>query len=284
MKTIDTLIPDIYEVIEGRGGWDETITQFLSETISSIAGNRFTKEQEPRTKLSPSSLGTQCERKLWYMFNEPDGGEKFDAETLGTFFYGDLLEALVISLAKASGHRVEGLQEPLEVFGMKGSGDCIIDGVVIDVKSASPYGFTKFQKNNVKNDDPFGYISQLSSYLYGYKDDPRVLNKNAAGFLVVGKVRFKLCLDMYDLTGEMAGKEEEVASARETIAGEMPPRTMHDEADGKSGNRKLGTYCSYCSRKKECWPSLRVFYYSNGPRYLTKVEKRPAETIREGKV
>jgi hypothetical protein len=42
----------------------------------------------------------------------------------------------------------------------------VIDGVTVDVKSASKYGFEKFLKHNLREDDPFGYISQLSSYVY----------------------------------------------------------------------------------------------------------------------
>jgi hypothetical protein len=38
---------------------------------------------------------------------------------------------------------------------------------------------------------------------------------------------------------------------------------------------KLGTGCSYCAFKKHCWPGLRGFAYSGGPRYLTNVVKTP---------
>lgn len=280
MKTIDTLIDDIYEVIEGKGGWDATITEFFSKNIARVAEERFLSEQKIRNYISPSNLGTQCDRELWYIVNESDKAEPLKAEELGTFFYGDILEQLVISLAKASGHKVEGLQQKLEVAGIYGSGDCIIDGWVVDVKSASSFGFNKFEKNNLKEDDPFGYISQLSSYLYGYRYDPAVVEKNKAAFLVVKKDRFKLHLDVYDLSKEVELKEKEVQAATDMVAGPIPAR-LPAVPDGKSGNYKLGLKCSYCQFKYHCWDKLRVFAYSDGPRYLTHVAKEPRDTVKE---
>lgn len=275
IKTIDTLIPDMLDVIKGNGGWDATITKFLSEGIADIAEKRFSKPQEPRDYLGLSSIGQPCGRKLWFKINRPELGEELSAEALGTFFYGDILEYVVISLAMAAGHRVAGLQEQLDVHGIKGHGDCIIDGVVVDVKSASRFGFEKFKKHAVKEDDPFGYISQLSSYLYGYKDDPRVTTKNKAAFLVVQKDRFKLCLDVYDFTEELKAKEAEVEAVKAMVAGDMPDRGFDPVPDGKSGNMKLATGCSYCEFKHHCWDNLRTFAYSTGPVFLTKVVKEP---------
>ena len=55
----------------------------------------------------------------------------------------------------------------------------------------------------------------------------------------------------------------------------IPERCYPDIPDGKSGNMKLSVPCSYCSFKEHCWPELRTFIYSNGPRYLTKVVRTP---------
>lgn len=275
MKTIDTLIEDINEVLLGKGGWDAAITEYFAEWVSTIAEERFSQEPEPRAYLSLSQLGTPCERKLWYKVNESQKAEPFTPETLGKFFYGDLLEALVLSLAKAAGHQVDGLQEELNVYGVKGHGDAIIDGRVIDVKSASRFGFQKFKQNKLKEDDPFGYISQLSSYLYAYQDDPRVTDKTTGSFLVVNKESFKLALDTYDLSEELKNKEQEVRHLVEMVRGDCPPRTFGDIPDGNSGNRKLEVTCGYCEFKQHCWPKLRAFAYSGGPRFLTEIKKVP---------
>ena len=46
-------------------------------------------------------------------------------------------------------------------------------------------------------------------------------------------------------------------------------------ADGKSGNMKLPIGCSYCEFKKHCYPNMRVFAYSTGPRFLAVVNVEP---------
>lgn len=276
MKTIDTLIQDIYKVIEGNGGWEATTTKFLAEGISEVAEQRFTSEQKPRNYLSLSSIGTPCRRKLWYKINAIELAEPVSAEGLGTFFYGDLLEVLVIALAMAAGHKVEGMQDKVEVHGIKGHMDVIIDGVVVDVKSASKYSFEKFKNHKLLEDDPFGYISQLSSYLYACKKDTRVINKHEACFLVVQKDRFKLCLDRYDFTEELKSKEYEIEDVKSMVAGPIPDNRVPPVPQSKtSPNTKLDIQCSYCEFRKACWPEARMFIYSTGPLFLVDVVKLP---------
>lgn len=293
MKTLATLITDMYEVVEGKGGWDKSTSEFFGQWIADKSFDKFNKPQEARSHIGLSAVGKPCDLQKWLTVNEPQLSEELPAEALGNFFWGDMLEAFAISLAIAAGHRVEGLQEPLEVNGIPGSGDCIIDGHVVDVKSASNYGFNKFLYNQLKGYykkdewvpaaevDGFGYISQLSSYLYAYRNDPRVHDKENASFLVVKKDKFKLHLDTYNFKEELKQKEQEVERAKEVIAGPRPPRGFEDIPDGKSGNRKLGFHCSYCSFRKSCWPNARTFLYSDGPRHLTKIVRPPADHIPE---
>lgn len=270
---------DIYRVVEGKGGWDATVTEFFSSSLSSIAEARFSQEQVPRDYLSLSGIGSPCDRRLWYKINQTESSEPLTAEALGTFFYGDLLEALVLSLAKAAGHNVEGMQDKVEVFGIPGSRDAVIDGVTVDVKSASKYGFEKFRKHNLREDDPFGYISQLSSYVYAGKDDPLVKNKTEGAFLVVQKDRFKLCLDRYDFTEEIAKKEEEIERVKKLVAGSIPEDRIPPVPQSKtSENTVLSTTCGYCDFRKVCWPEARTFLYSTGPVFMVDVVNEPRVT------
>lgn len=284
MKTIDTLVEDIYKVVEGKGGWDKTVTEYLSSTISGLAEERFSQEQKPRDYLSLSIMGTPCRRKIWYKINQISDGETLSAQALGTFFYGDILEALVLSLAKAAGHKVEGEQDPLEINGVKGHRDAIIDGVTVDVKSASNFGFEKFEKHKLREDDPFGYISQLSSYVYAGKNDPRVKDKKRGAFLAVKKERFKLCLDVYDLSEEISGKEEEIESIKKMVQGDIPEDRLdpvpqnNDKKSRQYENKKLCLSCKLCEFRKVCWPEARTFLYSDGPTYLVHVEHEPRVT------
>lgn len=278
-KSLDTLVADIYGVIEGKGGWDETITEFLSTSIANVAEARFSQEQLPRDYLSLSALGTPCDRKLWYRINQIKDSQPLGPEAIGTFFYGDLIEALVLSLAKAAGHTVEGMQDRVSVFGVSGQRDAVIDGVTVDVKSASKHGFEKFRTHNLREDDPFGYISQLSSYVYAGKDDPLVKNKTEGAFLVVQKDRFKLCLDRYDFTEEIANKEQEIERIKAMVAGPIPEDRIPPVPQSKSSpNTQLSTTCGYCEFRKVCWPEARTFLYSTGPAYLVDVVNEPRVT------
>jgi CRISPR/Cas system-associated exonuclease Cas4 (RecB family) len=278
-KTIDTLVEDIYRVVEGKGGWDAATTDFLSSSISRVAEARFSEEQKPRDYLSLSGIGSPCDRKLWYKINQSKDAEPVGAEMLGTFFYGDLLEALVLSLAVAAGHTVEGMQDKVDVFGVSGSRDAVIDGVTVDVKSSSSHGFKKFSKNNLREEDPFGYISQLSSYVYAGKDDPLVKNKKEGAFLVIQKERFKLCLDRYDFSEELENKEKEIARVKTMVAGTLPKDRLDVIAQSRtSPNTQLSSACSYCEFRRVCWPEARTFLYSTGPVYLVDVINEPYVT------
>ena len=278
-RKLNSLVHDIYEVVKGEGGWDATIAKYLGDTIAEIATQRFSTPAKPRGYLSLSSVGTPCTTKLWRKVNEPELGEPLSAESLGTFFYGDMIEALVIALAKAAGHDVQGEQDTLKVHGVKGHRDCIIDGVTVDVKSASSYSFQKFESGLLREQDPFGYISQLSSYVYAGKDDPLVKDKTKGAFLVVKKDRFKLCLDEYDFTEELKTKEVEIEAAKALVKGPIPDYRVPPVPQSKtSPNMMLDTQCSYCEFRKRCWPEARTFLYSTGPTFLTKVVSEPKVT------
>ena len=279
IKTLDTLVFDMSETIKGKNGWDKAVGDAMAKNISQMSHDRFKAPQVPRGYLSMSSLGSQCDRKLWYKINQTDSAAPLDSDSLLKFFYGDI-EELALAIAIQSGHNVVGQQDKMDAHGIKGSRDCVIDGFTIDVKSASPYAFQKFKNGNLREDDPFGYISQLSSYVYAAKDDPLVTNKTHGGFLVINKVNGDICLDMYDLTEELKTKEAEITHIKAMVEQAVPPvRSFIDEPQSKtSPNRKLGMSCGFCEFKKSCWPGLRAFKYANPnmpPVYITVMKKEP---------
>ena len=275
-KDIKTLVADMEAVVSGEGNWNGHIGSAMGKNISLLSNQRFSEPQKPRSYLSLSSIGTSCKRKLWYKINQSEKAEKLRPNTLFKFFYGDLLEEVALALVSAAGHTVTGQQSRLEVHGIKGHRDAVIDGVTIDVKSASPFAFKKFKEGNLRSEDPFGYISQLSSYVYAGKDDPLVTEKNKGGFLVIDKVNGNICLDMYDFTGEMDNKEKEIQATKDMVAGPMPEERIPPVPQSKtSENTKLAIDCSYCDFRKTCWPEARTFIYSNGPLYLVDVVNEP---------
>ena len=276
MKTTDTLIADMQEVILGKGGWSGVVGSTLGHNIAEMANQRFSKPQEPRGYLSLSSIGTPCKRKLWYKVNTPAEGSPLEPSALFKFFYGDMIEELALALAIAAGHEVTGQQDRLNVHGIKGHRDAVIDGMTVDVKSCSPYAFKKFMEGNLREDDPFGYISQLSSYVYAGQDDDKVTNKTHGAFLAIDKQNGHMCLDVYDFTEELNTKEQEMLEAKELVAGELPDERQKKVPQSKSSpNSKLPMMCSYCEFKKQCWPEARKFIYSTGPVYLVDVRSEP---------
>lgn len=276
MKAIDTLITDIYDVVNGEGGWDSTVSEYLSKSISTTLSSHFEDEREFGPTLRMSNLGTYCKRKLWYSINESDKAEPLPPYVKINFTYGHILEDLILSLAKAAGHRVEGEQDEVEISGIVGHRDAVIDGMLVDVKSASNSAFWKFANHELETNDPFGYLSQLSSYLYASQDDPLVTEKNKAAFLAINKNNGKLVLDVYDLSDYLAVKPAVIDSTKEIVASSAVPDRGYELKDfGKSGNKELGFECSHCEFKKICYPELRVFSGYRGPVYLPVIKREP---------
>lgn len=299
---------------------DQRILQF-GQRLGRTIVRRLYEQREDRANLRLSNLGTACSRKLWYStrtgVDGRDGGdhpqgtgargesspgsgalgadgesspEIVEAEELSPanrikFLFGDILEELLLFLAEEAGHTVTGRQDEIDIDGVKGHRDAVIDGRLVDVKSASTLSFRKFKEHRLGEDDPFGYVDQLGAYLAGSQDDPLVTEKDVASFLVIDKTLGNICLDTYP-------KSEvdyimKVRETREMLSQKTPPpRSFEDRPEGKSGNRSLAVQCSYCQFKQTCWPQVRTFLYANGPAYLTKVVNTPKvpEVDKDGKI
>lgn len=234
------------------------------------------RKQDRGGALRFSALG-KPDRQIWYAANEPDKAEPLLPKTYLKFLYGDVIEQLMVLLVKEAGHEVTDEQLEIEVDGVKGHIDCKIDGVVVDVKSASPFAFQKFKSGGLFDDDAFGYVGQISGY-------SNVLTPGKSpAFLAFDKVHGDVCvLSVPTGLTAMHSPTERITHLKEVIANsEKPDRCYPEVDDGKSGNKKLGTNCSYCDFKKDCWgdkndgKGLRTFLYSNGPRFLTEVVRTP---------
>lgn len=274
-KTIDTLVEDIYALFDPTKDHvvNEDFIEEFGENVKAIVRERLLgREERPKGALRFSGLG-KPDRQVWYDAQEGDDSEEeMTPQTYFKFLYGDLIEAMVIFLVKESGHVVEDEQLEIEVDGVLGHIDARIDGVITDVKSAAPYSFLKFV-NGSYTSDPFSkqYLDQLCGY-------SNVLTPGESpAFLVFDKVSGKLeVVKVSSSVAEDFKPEVRINQLRAVISSDVPPvRCYEDEPDGKSGNRKLTTFCGYCKHKRKCWPGVRKFIYSNGPRYLTEVKKLP---------
>lgn len=276
MKHIDTLIPDIQGLLKDMGGIKLSHVSAFSDQLAKRIATRVEEERSTGT-LRLSNLGTPCKRKLWYSINVPGMAEALTADTHLKFLYGDILEETILWLAKESGHLVVGEQNEINLFGVIGHIDAIVDGILLDVKSASSPSFNRFTAGLLPANDSFGYLGQIDSYLHGLASSPAVLllsDISRAGFLVIDKTLGKICLDFHPRS--VVNYEKVVDDAKRSISSRVPPeRYYQDEPFGKSGNYKLGMVCSYCPFKRKCWPGVRAFAYSTGPVFLTKVVRAP---------
>ena len=277
-KHINSLVSDINEVLKENFRYSESGLAKLSTSVSEMFVRRLgVEETENKDNLRMSNFGTKCDRKLWYTVNKPEVKEPILPHTYLKFMYGDLLEEVVLNLSEEAGHKVEGRQETLEIDGVVGHRDAVIDGVTVDVKSANSRSFAKFKKELYQLQDDIwfsNYLDQLDLYMEAGLEDDKVTIKRVGGFLVVDQEMGHLNLKLVpkskkDWKTEIKNKKEMVLHA------EPPAREFEDQADGVSGNRKLNTYCSYCQFKKICWPGLRTFISSTGPKHLTKVVREP---------
>lgn len=268
IKTLDTLVKDIYEALE-KGN-----VKIDTAKLAEVLDRRLNQEISERPRLRMSNLGAPCERQLWYKINIPDKAEPLKGNVLLKFIVGDVLEELVLSIAEACGHRVEHRQRDVEVNGVQGHIDGIVDGVLVDVKSASSFSFDKFRRGLSDSTDSFGYLSQLGLYGHSTREQVDQGARGTAAFIAVDKQHGHIHVDKHKL--EERDWESITEAKKEMVASsEPPPRAFHPVAEGKSGNLKLDVNCSYCPFKYECYKGLRAFLYSKGPVYLTHVEREP---------
>jgi len=280
MKNVYNLVSDIYKLMETKEvaeGVDlDACVEKFGENVKELMRNEFGGKKRDGRKLRMSNIGRD-DRYLWNVYNDVEKSDDIQGHTYVKFLYGHLIEEMLLFLTKAAGHEVTDEQKKCEVNGITGSMDCKIDGIVTDVKSVSTYGFRKFKDGSLAYDDPFGYIGQIKGYAYAE-------GATKFGWLAMDKQNGHLTYLLYDSEDTQAPVhdlisydiKERIDHVKKLVEQPTPPDVCYEPiADGKSGNRKLAVGCSYCAYKKECWPSVRAFAYSTGPRYLIEVHNEP---------
>lgn len=277
-KSIDTLVDDIYALFSGHECDPERVREFGEQLSKTVAARLASYGSERKPTLRMSNLG-KGDRQLWYDLNDP-ATEELEPHTKIKFLYGDILEALLLFLAKEAGHEVTHEQEELVLDDIVGHNDAVIDGVVVDCKSASTYAFAKFKNGTLAEDDPFGYMEQLAGYSRG-------LGGLDGAFLAIDKTLGHLTLLKVPKEElEALNINNRIADLKEVVGSPEPPERCHDPVpDGESGNLVLGVNCSYCAHKFKCWADanngigLRTFIYSKGPKHFVQVERTPRGPI-----
>jgi len=280
MKKIETLVEDINKLFTSE---DPPIPEKEVDTLIDTFAvsikqhlKTFLYETPRANKNLRISVIGRPDRQLWYDINEPN--EKPLSSSLRIkFLYGYLLEELLILLSSVAGHEVTHQQKEVTVAGIKGHQDCMIDNFLIDCKSASWRAFQKFKNNTLSEDDPFGYIAQMSAYA-------EANGVEEGGFLVIDKQSGEICLSKVNSL-EMINAKKRITHLKKIIKHKTAPSKCFDDLpEGKSGNRKLDVRCIFCSHKSKCWSDandgkgLRIFQYERGKKYLTQVKREPNVT------
>jgi len=271
------IVEDINKTLENISLGKVDISEELIEEFGEEVKQALRDWSKPRPQtgfqLRVSNLGKPL-RKLWFEKRKPNQNEPITPSLSLKLLYGHILESLVVFLVKLSGNKVTDQQKEVEIDGIKGHLDCKINGTVVDIKSASRFAFNKFSKGLLTEDDPFGYIPQLSAYEHAEKT-------NNSYFLVIDKESGELC------TYEPDGFDKPdipimVKSVKTWLDGDLTPnKCFPTEPEGKKGNEKLNKNCVYCEFKRDCYKDsndgkgLRVFSYAKGPLYLTTVKSEP---------
>jgi hypothetical protein len=256
-----------------------------AKTLGTLPAHFAEEETARKPRLRLSQMGPRCPCALWHSIHKPEEAEELPPWAEIKYSYGHVLEAMLIAMAKQAGHTVTGEQDELELDGIRGHRDCVIDGCIVDVKSASSRAFQKFKDGSIKEDDPFGYLVQLDGYLAASANDPLVTVKDTGYLLAVDKQLGHVCIYEHKLRETLV--RSAIADAKRIVAASTAPAcTCQSVQDGKSGNEKLDTKASYNIYKFACRPNLRTFLYADGPRYLTKVVRKPdvIEVDRHGKI
>ena len=279
-KTIHTLVDDIYRLMETKEAEKsvdvEAEIEKFGENMKTLMRTEFGRKRirDNRT-LRLSNIGRD-DRVLWNVVNGTEK-EEIKPATYIKFMYGHLIEEMLLFMTRMAGHEVSDEQRVCEVEGIKGHMDCKIDGLVVDVKSASAFGFKKFKDGTLAMDDAFGYVDQIKAYAHA-------CGETEFGWLAMDKANGHLAVLKYDLEDTQAPIHEHIKGdirerikhVKEMVKGDEPTELCTETVpDGKSGNKKLGIKCSYCQYKKHCYPELRAFAYSYGPKFLSEVVNEP---------
>ena len=245
---------------------DKLIDEF-GEMCKDAFRKQFTNKREKSFRARMSNIGKPlCQLQMERSNAEPEG-QPYNNKMRNTF--GDLIEALAVTIIKASGIKVDSTQKSvsynMDKSKIDGTYDIEIGNSIYDIKSASPYAFEhKFGDeggfNSIVEDDSFGYLSQ--GYLYSESE-----NKKFGGWIVINKS-----------TGEWLVTETPTEDEKyKNIAINLSKENLHALDEGKpfrrcfsdieetfrkipTGNRVLGIVCSFCPYKFPCWGKDKLQY------------------------
>lgn len=213
------------------------IQQRIDDAIMVIANSR-----KPRNYLGASSIGEECDRKLWYSFHEPKRIN--DPRIHRIFDLGHLLESYCLSMLKHAGYEVFH-DDGGEQFGFTDeevAGHC--DGVVIiddtphllEIKSANDKRFAEMVNHGVEKSDPV-YYTQMQAYM-------KYMELDRALFMAINKNTSALHMEIV--------RYEKIKADYAINRGKEIVRGTKEEAQRKYTSSAFFK-CKWCDHRSSCW-------------------------------
>ena len=240
---------------------DSVLEEFQNEILHGVTRQVFEKRVS-RPTLRLSSLGKCIKQQAFNVLDYPK--KPLNARAKMTFLFGDVVEAIVVALAKSSGVNLHSEQKEVDFYGVKGHIDGIIDDdTLFECKSMSPFGYDRFIRNGIDNQG--GYISQCQAYMHG-------LGLKQACLVVVNKatghIAEQIIKPNQSYIDNLISNIDTISSLREgNITLDQLPRIDTIEETyykKKTGNLKLDWRCSYCDYIDYCWKDEIVLAFKNG--------------------
>jgi hypothetical protein len=236
----------------------------------SIDLSKHTEEayRDNKASLRMSNVGSICYRKLWYDINDPI---KLSPELRNIFMAGDIWEEVMLQYIREAGYSVSHEQHEVELAGIKGHIDCVVDGCLVDIKTASSYH--KFE--TLETNDPYGYLPQQACYLECMKDVLK--DKEHVYFVVYNKTYFTVRVFKYNVAGLASGMAGYIMGVRSVLSSkpEIPDILVRKDKLPEI----INSTCLYCDRLIECRGVKKVYETRNGKRrYYIHPPDRPPKT------
>lgn len=256
-----SLISYLVNVLDGKAEMPSYLFDEFAELSKKALEKHFIRKEED-FRLRMSNVGKPlCQLQMQAKGVEP---EKPSHDFIVRMIIGDMLEALVIVLLKASKIEVKSQHQKVSLGvgdrQIEGEYDIELDDGIYDIKSVSPFSFTtKFNADNgydkIKQSDSFGYISQGHGY-------GMAANKPFKGWIAINKTTGEIVFtDAKHTDEEKKEVYSKIYNNSVALLEEKPFERCFTDIEEvyyskPTGNRTLGIECSYCPYKHDCWDNL----------------------------
>ncbi len=222
------------------------MSKIIEALHTALDNGILSEEQTPRAYLGASSIGTECDRALWYSYHTPKPVD--DARVRRIFETGHAMEAVIYRWLRLAGADVYDLDKNGEQFRFVDgivSGGC--DGFVVwdgdnyllEIKTANDFRFKAFKKDGFCSDEK--YAAQIQIYMHKFRMKKClcvVLNKNTQ------EIYFEIVA--YDEFAAISSLER----GKNIVA-------MEELPDRKYPNKSYFR-CKFCNYYTECWSKNEI--------------------------